>query len=105
MSIVITPATAAATYPANGTDPFMIPKDQVWQFSGYGFSGGDAINLQVITADGTFANYVDPATATAVTLSSAGNSLQVQGPFIGRWSKGVTTGSVGLRMFSGKQDY
>lgn len=91
--IVITPQTTAATY------KFALPKGRVAQFTADGFVGGDAVNLQVKTSDGTYDNALDE-TGTAITLATAtGNTLQVVGPFIGQLSKGVTTGSVGVLMY------
>lgn len=90
--IVMDAATAAATY------AFEIADGASMAFTGYGFSGSDAIMLQAKAGNGAFADYVDATTAQTVTLSLTGNALIVSGPFIGRWSKGVTTGAVGLRV-------
>ena len=89
--VVIDAATTAATY------AFEILDGASMAFTGYGFSGSDAITLQAKTSNGAFADYVDATTAQTVTLSLTGNALIVSGPFIGRWSKAATTGAVGLR--------
>lgn len=91
MSIQIEPTTSAASF------DFSVADGAKKSFSGWGFSGADVVNLQILTHNGTYENYVDPTTGTAVTLSTSGNGVLVEGPFVGRWSKSTTGGSVGVR--------
>lgn len=93
MSIVIAAQTAADTY------KFSIPQGQVVLFTGFGFSGGDVITLQDLTiSPNTYATAYE--NGVTITLSSTNTHVHVNGPFIGQWSKGVTTGSVGMNKYS-----
>lgn len=90
MTIAIPPQTTEATY------EFIVPDGERFQFTGFGFSGADAITLQVMTTADTYADYAEGG--STITLSSSNNSRHIAGPFIGQWSKGTTTGSVGMRL-------
>lgn len=89
MTIAISPQTTAATY------EIKIPDGQSRYYKGWGFSGADAITLQGMTTEDAFVDSVEGG--TTITLSSTTTERRVNGPFIGRWSKGTTTGSVGMR--------
>lgn len=89
--IVIEPTTGAATAAVS------IPQGESRSYSGWGFSGADSVTLQVLTNNGTYEDVVSIVTGLPVTLSSTGNSGIVDGPLVGRWNKGSTTGSVGVR--------
>lgn len=90
MTIAIAPQTGAATY------AFEVKDGEKVLFIGYGFSGADAITLQTLTSADTYADYAEGG--SAITLSSSTTARHVAGPFIGQWSKGTTTGSVGMRL-------
>jgi hypothetical protein len=89
MSVVIIGQTTAATYEVKLKD------GETRYYKGYGFSGADAIALEAMTTEDTYV--AESSAGSAITLTSSNTSYHLHGPFIGRWSKGTTTGSVGLR--------
>lgn len=88
MFTAISPQTAAATY------PLIVPQGEVWEITGSGFVGAEAVAIQVLDVSGSYADY--KVSAAAKTLSVDNNSVHIAGPFIGRISKGLTDGTVGV---------
>jgi hypothetical protein len=71
------------------------------KFTGFGFSGSDAVTLQEQGAtDNAWQDHIDGTTGLPVTLSADCTGLIIKGPGAYRWNKGATTGSVGLRAFN-----
>lgn len=90
MAIITSPTFTAAT--TAGSHVFDVGGETV-TIIGYGFSGTDAISVQ-ITYDGT--NYVDCyRNGVAVTVTSTNNPVSVYGPGKFKLNKGSTTGTVG----------
>lgn len=91
MAVVIPATQAEAQYPVN------VPDGSVYQYSAEGFSGVETVKLQIFVGN-DYTDYID-STGTTPALSSTWNSLQLVGPFVGRWYKGATTGYIQLEEF------
>lgn len=90
MTIAISPQTTSATY------AFEVKDGEKLMFTGWGFSGSDVITLQGLTVADTYADHYEGG--SVITLSAENTTRHIAGPFIGQWSKGTTTGSVGMRL-------
>lgn len=91
MTVVIAATQDVASYQIN------VPAGSVYQYSASGFDGVEVVKLQIFVKNG-YEDYKD-STGTVPSLSSSYNSLQVIGPFVGRWYKASTTGYIQLEEF------
>lgn len=88
MNVCFAATTAAASH------LFIILEGKSQTFTAEGFTGTDAITLQTYGPSSTYVDCVEDS--TTIRLSATNNVCRVNGPFKGKWNKGVTDGSVSL---------